>query len=104
MAKANRVCKACGKEYYFCPTCDTNKPSWYKIYDSEACKDTYKAIADYNFGHIDANQANEILKSTNVKIVDEDLKKIVYDIKAKANVKKVKKNEEEHNCEGKLKW
>lgn len=93
MAKTNRVCKTCGTPYYFCPTCGASKPSWYKLYDSEACKDVYRALADFNFGHIDANTANEILKNSNVTIVDEDLLKIVSEIKSKA--KKLKSKDEE---------
>lgn len=93
MAKTNRVCKTCGTPYYFCPTCGTSKPSWYKLYDSEICKNIYKTLADFNFGHIDANAANEILKNSNVTIVDEDLLKIVNEIKSKA--KKLKSKNEE---------
>lgn len=95
MAKPNRVCKACGKSYYYCPTCGNNKPSWYKLYDCEECKDTYKALADYNFGHIDANTAYEILKKNNVKIADEELLVIVNDIKAKAKKKEKSKDEQD---------
>ena len=90
MAKTNRVCKTCGNAYYYCPTCGTHKPSWYKLYDSEACMETYRALADYNFGHIDANAANEILNKNNIRVVDEDLILIIKDIKSKVKRNKSK--------------
>lgn len=93
MARTNRICKTCGTAYYFCPTCGTHKPSWYKTYDSEQCMNVYKALADYNFGHIDATTANDILKANNVNVVGEELLTIVNDIKSKA--KKLKKSEED---------
>lgn len=89
MSKNNRICKACGQSYYFCPTCGTNKPSWYKLYDSEECKDAYMALSDFSFGHIDANRANEILNEKNVVFADEDLVAIAEEIKKAA--KKTKK-------------
>ena len=87
----NRKCKACGKEYRFCPSCGTNEPLWKKTYDCIECKDAYKALADFNFGHISAEEANKILISTGVKFVDSDLKPIINRIKSESAPKKVEK-------------
>lgn len=81
MAKANRKCKTCGKEYYFCPTCGTHEPSWRKVYDTEECKISYETLARYNFGHIDAAEA---IKTCTAKFVDEDLVEIVKKMKREA--------------------
>lgn len=94
MAKSNRTCKACGKAYYFCPTCGTNEPLWKKTYDCQECKDAYEALAKFNFGHIGAKEANDILISTGVEFVDEELKPIIYRIKSETAPKKVEKAEE----------
>lgn len=46
MSKPNRKCYTCGKEYYFCPSCgtDKNKPSWYAIFDCDVCRDVWNTI------------------------------------------------------------
>lgn len=92
MSKNNRICKVCGQGYYFCPTCGTHKPSWYKLFNSENCRDAYMAISDYAVGNIDANKANEILSKTNVIFVDEEIKAIAEEIKRNSK-KSVKKTE-----------
>ena len=46
MAKTNRICKTCGKAYYYCPTCDFEKrPTWFAMWDSEKCKDMFMLLS-----------------------------------------------------------
>ena len=46
--KNNRKCIVCGREYYFCHTCQDGaiKPSWYLIFHDQNCHDIYDAVAN----------------------------------------------------------
>lgn len=46
MPKANRTCYCCGREYYFCPSCpsDRKDPLIYTMWDSEICKDIFNTL------------------------------------------------------------
>lgn len=52
MAKLNRKCIVCGKEYSYCPSCgaDSLKPTWMTIYHDENCHDIFNIIRDYKTG------------------------------------------------------
>ena len=62
MAKTNRKCIICGKDYYYCNVCnpeDANKPTWYFIFDDQNCHDIYEICTQYRDGEIDAKTAYE---------------------------------------------
>lgn len=48
MAKPNRICYCCGREYYFCPSCpdDRRDPQIYVMWDSELCKDIFTTLTN----------------------------------------------------------
>lgn len=80
MAKANKICKVCGKHYYFCPNCNENlanpKPSWYSLFDSEQCRDIFKLLTNYYLGKLSANEAKAQLISydlSDLSEYDEDI-------------------------------
>lgn len=68
MAKINRTCIVCGKKYSYCPSCreDLHKPSWYSIFETENCKKIYDLCVAFNNGHIDVNEAYELLNKCNL--------------------------------------
>lgn len=49
MPQANRVCKTCGTQYYFCTNCDKtlNSPQWMLMWHSENCKNVFEIVSDY---------------------------------------------------------
>lgn len=69
MAKANRTCFACGKEYYYCPSCDNTGETWQIMFDCEDCQKAFMIASDYNFKNIDASIAKDrLLEIPNFKI------------------------------------
>lgn len=85
MSENNRICKVCGKEYKFCPTCKDGrfKPSWYKTFDCEQCKLIFDTAVQVTCGHISALNAQKILKKCNLnQKFDKDLQKVVDTIKS----------------------
>lgn len=93
----NRTCALCGKEYSYCPTCrnDSNKPAWYKLFDSENCKTIFNALNNYKFKLISKEEAQDILKDCDLTIelneryrkeIDEIMVKPKRGAKAKINI------------------
>lgn len=72
MSDNNRICRTCGNEYYHCPACNSNAPSWKKVYDTEECMNAYVALAKYNAGAVSAKKAKEEADKCGT-IVNEDL-------------------------------
>lgn len=64
MARNNRVCCVCGKEYYYCSNdCfdSRNQPSWKGSFHDENCRNIYNACASYNIGQMSHEEAKKIL-------------------------------------------
>lgn len=57
-----RICHTCGKEYEYCPRCGrfATLPKWMFNWDTEECKDLFKALTNYNVG---------VAKKKDVKVV-----------------------------------
>ena len=86
--KNNRTCIICGKNYTYCPVCnsgDANKPTWHFIFDGQHCHDIYEVCTQYRDGEIDATVAYETTHNKKKK-------KIVNDKETKNIVDKVKTN------------
>lgn len=49
MPKANRICKTCGKEYFFCNNCERklNSPQWMLMWDTQNCKNIFEIVSNY---------------------------------------------------------
>ncbi len=83
MAKANRTCYACGKQYYYCPTCDDNGETWQIMFDCKECQQAFTTISDYNGGGIDASMAKDrLLEIPNFKIENyrESIQKVAKEV------------------------
>lgn len=46
MSKTNRTCYCCGREYYYCPSCSSERkdPKIYSMWDSELCRDIFNTL------------------------------------------------------------
>ena len=67
--KNNRTCIICGKNYTYCPVCnsgDANKPTWYFIFDGQNCHDIYEVCTQYRDGEIDAKVAYEKISKLDI--------------------------------------
>ena len=67
--KNNRTCIICGKNYTYCPVCnsgDANKPTWYFIFDGQNCHDIYEVCTQYRDGEIDINLAYEKISKLDI--------------------------------------
>ena len=75
MAKTNRKCYTCGKEYYYCPTCpsEAKKETFYNMFHCERCSKIFKTLTDETFKHLTTAQCKEELLKLNVS-ADEDFK------------------------------
>ena len=75
MAKVNRKCYTCGKEYYYCPTCpsETKKETFYNMFHCERCSKIFKTLTDETFKHLTTAQCKEELLKLNVS-ADEEFK------------------------------
>lgn len=69
----NRKCILCKKEYNYCPNCnkDRNKPTWYRLYCSQACHDIFDILNNYNFKLITKEEAKMLLSKCDLSIVSE---------------------------------
>lgn len=58
-----RICHTCGKEYEYCPRCGkyASYPKWMFNWDTEECKDIFKALTDFNIGKIKKKDLKAIL-------------------------------------------
>jgi hypothetical protein len=93
-----RKCVVCGKTYKYCKRCAQYAflPTWMTAYCSESCKNTYLAVNQFEFGHIDAVEAEKIIDSLKVKVSNAELNSSIKKIrKAVKDNKTVKDNSEE---------
>lgn len=49
MSKANRICKTCGKAYFYCNNCNKKNadPQWMLMWDTENCKNVFEIVSNY---------------------------------------------------------
>lgn len=69
----NRICCICGRNYSYCPNCgqDTNKPTWYFIFDSQNCHDIYDVCTNYRDKVIDVDKAYELISKLDISNIDD---------------------------------
>lgn len=93
MGQTNRICKTCGKEYYYCSNCDKSKnsPQWMLIWDTENCKNIFEIVSNFDQGVYTKEEASKKLEkcdlrekySFNSKIIE-----LIDKIMAKDSVRK----------------
>ena len=85
MAKNNRVCKVCGTEYHFCPTC-SKVPATEKyrtIFCSKNCRDIFDTLSRYTVKTINKDETKEILSSLDLS------KKAQFSEQIKADINEI---------------
>ena len=101
--KNNRKCTICGNSYSFCPVCnsgDSNKPTWYFIFDSQNCHDIYEVCTQYRDGEIDVNNAYEKISKldlSNLKDFYESTRAQIEEILSKGKEIKPVENKQKTN-------
>ena len=77
--KNNRICNFCGKEYYYCPTCNDRKdPLIYTRFHEEKCKKAFDTLISESAKRITTSQARkqlELLGFNKDTVVKENEKK-----------------------------
>lgn len=70
MAKTNRTCYTCNKDYYFCSQCpsETKKETFYNMFCCERCSKIFKTLTDETFKKITTAQCKEALLELNVSV------------------------------------
>ena len=83
--QANRICKTCGKKYFYCSHCDKSKgsPEWMLMWDTENCKTIFEIVSSYIQGQINKASAKERLDKCDLKQLysfKENIRKIIEEI------------------------
>lgn len=61
MAKFNKHCHVCGKEYQYCTTCQYTEPSFRELVCSEECNSIWQALSKNGVGLATAKETLDIL-------------------------------------------
>lgn len=65
LAKVNRVCKTCEKQYAYCGRCGNGatNPPWMSTWDTENCKEVFQICSNYKQGAVSKEKARNQLQS-----------------------------------------
>ena len=97
MGKTNRICKTCGKAYYYCSNCDKsiNSPQWMLMWDTENCKAIFEIVSNYAQGVYTKEVARKKLEKCNLKekyTFNEKIAKLIDEIMTKESVHEEKES------------
>lgn len=67
--QTNRVCKTCGKKYFYCSNCDKsiNDPQWKLMWHDENCKNIFEIVSAYVQRQISKDVAKKKLERCYLK-------------------------------------
>ena len=65
-----RKCVLCGKEYEYCPRCDTTKPTFYFKYCGSNCNKVAEILNKFQFGHYNQEYAAMELMKCDLKMTE----------------------------------
>lgn len=74
--KTNRVCKICGKAYYYCAACDQAQAGkqgyepWHILVHDENCHKIFDTLQRHFTKEYTDEQAREILKTCNLSVIE----------------------------------
>lgn len=68
--KNNVKCVICGKEYHYCNSCDSHKPSWMMSFCSDNCRRIYNVASCYNAKTIDGERALDEVKQLDISKIE----------------------------------
>lgn len=87
--RTNRVCKICGKAYYYCVSCDEAQRGqkgyepWHILVHDDNCLRIFTTLQNHFINKISDEEAREILNSCDLSVVEnasDSIKKQVNDI------------------------
>lgn len=87
MSKKNRICKACGESYSYCPNCSgaTAAEKYRIMFCSKNCRDVFQACVRYNMKHTTKEEAKAELSKLDLSKrshfsdqIKSDIDKIMY--------------------------
>lgn len=96
--KNNRICKVCGKAYYYCTSCDEaasgklGHEPWHILVHDENCRVIFETLQKHFLKECSTTQARRILKSCDLSVLEnapENIKRQANDILT-VSVKKTK--------------
>lgn len=90
MAKTNKTCKCCGKEYTYCPTCNYNEPTYKQIVCGEDCNTIWTTLSRNGVGLASAQETLDALADVKIPSTLQSGVKAHLD-RLKAEVKPVSK-------------
>lgn len=92
MPKANRTCYCCGREYYFCPSCpsDRKDPLIYTMWDSDICKDIFNTLTKESTKKITTKECKDKLIELGVDKVEINKESVKKHVDRIMNYKDVK--------------
>ena len=61
MAKSNKQCHVCGKEYQYCSTCQYIEPSYKELVCSDECDAVWQALSKNGVGLASAKETVDVL-------------------------------------------
>lgn len=70
MSQVNRICKTCGKQYFYCTNCDKtlNSPQWMLMWHDENCKKIFEIVSDYAQKRISKADAKSKIQACNLQV------------------------------------
>ena len=91
MGQTNRICKTCGKAYYYCSNCDKSisSPQWMLMWDTENCKTIFETVSNYAQGIDSKEVARKKLEKCDLKMkyaFNKNIARLVDEIMAKDSV------------------
>lgn len=81
--QTNRVCKTCGKKYFYCSNCHVKNPQWMLMWHEENCKNVFEIVSAFVQGQISKNTAKQRLQKcdlTHLYTFKENIRNYVEDI------------------------
>lgn len=101
MARGDRTCLVCGKNYHFCGSnCQDAKANetWRALYCSQACRTAFDILSKFVNGHISADVAFEKLSALNIEEMklNDQFKQNWEDIKKQRTQKQAQPQPQQH--------
>ena len=104
MANDKRICKTCGAEYKYCPTCAkyANMPIWMWKCDTEECNEIFDSISAYKMGVGSIDRIKDAIRKYDVKDYSkyvDSIKNILNELVPINTYKPYKKNKHKYNMD-----
>ena len=69
MAKSNKICRVCGKDYQYCSNCNYKEPAYKQLVCSDVCNEIWKALSKNGVGLATAQETLDVLSEVKMPAV-----------------------------------